>query len=133
MSRALWTIPPSAPTVEAVKKGSWLLLTGVILLLAIAGGGFEGFLLAAALLGIPYLAVCVFSPRTRHTGFGACNGSGEARSRLYPWAYHRCRGCGGTGRQVRIGARMVGPEHVKAEHQRQKAAQKARKRDHSWR
>jgi hypothetical protein len=119
--------------VEDVKKTSWLLLAGIVILLATAGGGFEGFLIAAALLGVPYLVVCALAPRTRHTGWGGCGGSGEARSKLYPWAFHRCKRCGGSGRQVRMGARMVGPEHVKAEHRRQQAGRKARNEQGTWR
>ena len=99
------------------------------LLLATAGAGIAGFLVAALVLGLPYLVWLRLFPRTRH---GACGGSGEVRSRLYPWSFRKCRGCSG-GRQIRHGARAFGSETVRREHQRGVAARRTARNEGRWR
>jgi hypothetical protein len=112
-----------------VSRSSWLIAAAVVLLVATAGFGVVGFLLAALFLFVPYAVSLRFHPRTRH---GACNGSGEHRSALYPWATRRCRGCAG-GRQVRHGARVMGMPHVKAEHRRTARGLQQRSKARTWR
>jgi len=116
-----------------VKKGTWLIVTVLALALGAAGYHVVGFIIAALIIGVPYLVICYLAPRARHTGWGGCNGTGEARSRLFPWSYHRCQGCNGTGRQIRMGARLVGQEHVKAEYAAGQAARKQRASQRAWR
>jgi hypothetical protein len=113
-----------------VKQGTWVIVTAVALFFGTVAKGAEGFVIAALIFAVPYLIICRLAPRARHSG---CNGTGEARSKLFPWAYHRCQGCNGTGRQVRLGARYVGPEHAKNEWQASKATQKWRHDQHMWR
>jgi hypothetical protein len=80
-----------------------------------------------------YYIICRLAPRTRHRGFRGCNGTGEARSKLFPWAYHRCDGCNGTGRQIRYGARYIGPEYARNEWTNMRATRQSRHQNHVWR
>ena len=116
-----------------MKKGTWVIVTALALIVGWFGWRITGFLAAALIIGITYAIICWFSPRTRHTGFGGCNGTGERRSKLFPWAYHRCQGCNGTGRHVRFGARYLGPDHAKTDYQSAKAVRQQRRRDHTHR
>jgi hypothetical protein len=116
-----------------VSKGAWVIVTAVALFLGAVAKGAEGFVVAALILAVPYMIICRLAPRSRHIGWGGCNGTGEARSKLFPWAYHRCEGCNGTGRHIRLGARYVGPEHAKKEWKASKATQKWRHGQHTWR
>ena len=116
-----------------MQKGTWLIVTAVAALIGFGWLGLAGTVIALLVFAVPYAIVCRLAPRTRHTGFRACNGTGEARSKLFPWAYHRCQGCNGTGRQVRLGARYLGPDHVKTDYQSAQAARRQRRRDHTHR
>ena len=116
-----------------MKQGTWIIVTALALFIGAVAKGALGFVVAALILAVPYLIISRLAPRARHTGWGGCNGTGEARSKLFPWAYHRCSGCNGTGRQIRAGARYVGPQHVKSEWQASKATQKWRRGQHIWR
>jgi hypothetical protein len=113
-----------------MSKPKWLLTATVGLIIATAGAGITGFLIAALVLGVPYLVSCRLHPRTSHRG---CGGSGRHSSPLYPWANRRCKGCGGTGRQTRHGTRVVGMPHAKAEHRAGIAARAKMKSNRSWR
>jgi hypothetical protein len=112
-----------------VKKATWVIITALALLFGVAAH-VVGFFIAALGIGILYAVICRLAPRTRHTG---CNGTGEARSKLFPWSYHRCQGCNGTGRQIRLGARYIGPSHIQNEYQAAKATQQQRRQQHNWR
>jgi hypothetical protein len=112
-----------------MNKFPWLVVSAVVLLIATAGAGVTGFILAALALGVPYLIGCVFHPRTIHR---ACKGTGYHRSPWYVWGTRRCRGCVG-GLQVRHGARAVGLPHVKAEHQSRTRTIARRRQDRTWR
>ena len=116
-----------------MRKLTWLVVAALALILATAGAGLLGFVVALLILGVPYAVVCRFSPRSRHVGFRSCGGTGEARSRLYPWAYHRCAGCNGTGRHIRAGARVFGPEYAKNEARRAKETRRTRSENKVWR
>jgi len=111
-------------------KGAWFLVSAGTLVIATAGAGITGLLLAALILGVPYLISCRLHPRTSHR---ACKGSGRHVSPLYPWANRRCRGCAGTGRQTRHGTRVVGMPHAVAEHKAGIAARAKMKQNRSWR
>ena len=114
-------------------KLAWVIVTAVALLLGAVVHNVPVLLIGAGIVGI-YLIICRLAPRTRHvTWWGGCNGTGEARSRLFPWSYHRCQGCNGTGRHIRFGARLVGPPHAKAAHQAARATRAQRRATNSWR
>ena len=112
-----------------MRKSRWLILAGVVLLVATAGAGAVGFILAAVGLGVPYLIGSRLHPRTIHRG---CGGKGYHRSALYPWSTRKCRGCVG-GLQVRHGARMVGLPHIKTEHVRRKRTIARNRQERTWR
>jgi hypothetical protein len=112
-----------------MSKGFWLLFAAVILLAATAVGHVVGFLLAAIVLAVPYWISLRTHPRTRH---GGCRGTGEVRSKLFPWAFHKCPDCAG-GRQIRHGARVFGSEVIKREHRTGVAARKRAKAQNRWR
>lgn len=103
----------------------------VILLLAWANGATSG-ILASLGLGVIYLASLGFSPRTRHTGFRGCGGTGEIHGRLFRHAHRRCPGCQG-GRIIRYGAGHFGTQHIQAEYAKGKTARKKAKAENRWR
>jgi hypothetical protein len=98
--------------------------------LAIAARGLEGFLVVTLAIGAMYLVSVILHPRQRH---GRCNGSGEVHSRLFPWVFHRCPGCAGSGRIIRFGAGMFGQAHAQREREDRARTVAARKRDRAWR
>lgn len=110
-------------------KGAWTLTAAAVLVIATAGAGITGFLIAAVILGVPYAVSCRLHPRTGH---GKCGGTGRHKSPLYPWAERRCPGCVG-GRQIRHGTRVLGMPHSRAEHERNTAALAKRRKERSWR
>jgi hypothetical protein len=112
-----------------MNKGTWLIVTALALLIGTAGAGVVGFLIAALIIAVPYLVFLRLFPRTRH---GGCNGTGEVKSRLYPWAFHKCRGCSG-GRQVRHGARVFGSDPVRREHRTAVTARATAQSEKRWR
>jgi hypothetical protein len=112
-----------------VSKGTWLLFAAVVLLAATAVGQVVGFILAAAALAALYGISLRTHPRTRH---GGCGGTGEVRSKLFPWAFHKCPDCAG-GRQIRHGARVFGSAVITQEHRTGMAARKQAKLQNRWR
>jgi hypothetical protein len=116
-----------------MRKLTWVIVTGLALLAGAAASNIPVLLIGAGMVGV-YLVICRLAPRTRHiTWWGGCNGTGEAHSRLFPWGYHRCDGCNGTGRHIRLGARLVGPPHARAAQQASRATRAQRHQTHSWR
>lgn len=111
-------------------KGAWTLTAAAVLIIGTAGAGITGLLIAALILGVPYAVSCRLHPRAPHRG---CKGTGRHVSPLYPWATRKCKGCGGAGRQVRYGTRVLGMPHAKAEHQAGVAARAKMKAGRSWR
>ena len=112
-----------------MRKFPWFVVTVVVLVVATAGAGINGFLIGGLALGVPYLIGCVLHPRTTHR---ACKGRGYHRSPIYWWGTRRCRGCVG-GLQVRHGARVVGLPHIKAEHEVRTRTIKKNRRARTWR
>lgn len=110
-------------------KGAWLFTAAAVLVIATAGAGITGLLVAGLILGVPYVVSCRLHPRTRHW---KCRGTGSHRSPLYPWAERRCPGCVG-GRQIRHGARVLGMPHARTEYKRTSAAIAKRRKDRAWR
>lgn len=113
-----------------MSKAAWFFTAIGVLIIGTAGAGVLGFLIAALILGVPYLVSCRLHPRTSHR---SCGGSGRHVSPLYPWSTRRCQGCGGTGRKTRHGTRAFGMPHAKSEHQAGIAARAKMKANRSWR
>ena len=103
----------------------------VILLLAWANGATSG-ILASLGVGVIYFASLRFSPRARHTGFRGCGGTGEIHGWLFRHAHRRCPRCQ-SGRIIRRGAAIWGPEHIKSEYARTKQARATARDEHRWR
>jgi hypothetical protein len=83
-----------------------------ILILGFALGHVAGLIVAAVLLAIGYWGSVRFNPRIAHR---SCNGTGRSHGWIYTWTYHRCAGCGGSGRSIRYGASRWGQQHVRDE------------------
>jgi hypothetical protein len=84
----------------------------LIVFVLTAWKGALGFVLAVIGIGLVYLVSVTFNPRVRHR---ACKGTGEVRSWLFPWTFHRCPRCT-SGRLVRFGAGHFGMEHARREY-----------------
>ena len=113
-----------------MSKRSWIILAAIVFVLFAASHGLVAGILATLVVpGIPYLLWCTLSPRTRH---GRCNGTGEIRSRLFPWAHRHCRTCA-NGRVIRLGTRIVGPGYAKREHAAMAAARRSARQQGTWR
>ena len=103
----------------------------VILLLAWANDATSG-IRASLGIGVIYFASLRFSPRSRHTGFRGCGGTGEIHGWLFRHAHRRCPRCQG-GRIVRLGAGHFGADHIQREYVRGREARKAARDNHVWR
>lgn len=114
---------------RGVRKSTWLITAGVVLLVSAVAAGPLGVILAGLALFVPYAVGVRLHPRTRH---GSCNGTGRHASPFYPWATRRCRGCVG-GQQVRHGTRMLGMPHAKSEHRKNTAGIRQRRQTRTWR
>jgi hypothetical protein len=112
-----------------VNRRSFPFIVLGVLFVSWAAFRLVGLLVAGTVVGGVYWVSLRTHPRIRH---GACNGSGERRHLLFPWTFHRCQGCSG-GRMVRHGARVMGSETVRGEHQATTAARKTARQQHRWR
>jgi hypothetical protein len=83
----------------------------LILILFTAARGTGGFFTAAIPMGVIYLASLKLSPRARHW---RCKGTGQYQGILFRHAHRKCPGCR-SGRTIRLGARVWGPAHIRAE------------------
>jgi hypothetical protein len=100
-----------------------------ILIVAWAGWHAAGLILAVTGCAVVYGSSLRLHPRMRH---GRCKGTGEHRSRLFPWVFRKCGRCSG-GRIIRWGAGQWGSDHVQAERQRARQQLGAARREHRWR
>jgi hypothetical protein len=112
-----------------VTKRAWGVTWAIALIVGYASHGIVGLAAAALLVFVPFFLSCRFSPRARH---GSCKGTGEVRSKIMPWSFHKCHGCTG-GRHIRHGARVLGTAAVKAEHEKALAGRKTAKDQNRWR
>ena len=112
-----------------VTKLTWGLFAAVVLLLGYASHGAGGLAVVAVILLVPYWGWLLLFPRTRHR---SCRGTGEVRSRLYPWAFRKCGGCNG-GRQIRHGARVLGSDPVRREHRTAVTGRRTARDQGRWR
>jgi hypothetical protein len=117
-------------TVRIVTKRSAFLWAAGAEILAIAAKGLLGFAVVTLAIGVIYLVSVILHPRMRH---GRCNGTGEVRSRLFPWVFHRCPGCAGSGRIIRYGAGLAGRDHARQERAQRRRTVQARRQTRSWR
>jgi hypothetical protein len=62
-------------------------------------------------LAVYWLSIRI-SARVTH---GACSGRGRFSSRLFPWRFRLCGGCGGNGRTIAWGVKFFGTERAKDE------------------
>jgi hypothetical protein len=113
-------------------KRTFGILTAVVLLAGYARWHVLGLILAALALGVAYWISLVVHPRTRHTGFGGCGGTGEHRGAIFGWGHRRCSGCDG-GRMIRLGAGTLGTAPVRDEYRRRRQARRAARDRHAWR
>jgi hypothetical protein len=102
----------------------------VILFLSFAVWGLAGLIVAAMVLAAGYALSLRLNPRIRHR---SCKGTGRGRGRIYTWTYHKCAGCGGSGRAIRYGASRWGHSAVRDEAVRQASARADAKRQGAWR
>ena len=116
---------------QGVQKRHFPLILVGILVVGWAAGNIVGLILAALGLGIAYAFSLRWHPRMRH---GKCKGSGEVKGAVFTWTHRKCPGkvCQG-GRQIRWGAGLWGPDHVKAERARTIQAKTAAKQGNRWR
>ena len=107
------------------------ILTG-ILIAGYAYAGTLGAVLAAFGAAVIYRLSLRAHPRTKHTGWRGCGGTGNHRGSVFTWAYRKCGGCNG-GWLIRRGAGIWGAEHIRHEHARGKAARSAARKVGAWR
>lgn len=110
-------------------KIRWHAAVAILLLLAIAAHLLLA-IIGLAVVAVVYVVGVRLHPRTSHRG---CRGTGRHVSRLFPWSVRRCRGCGGRGQVVRLGARVAGMPHERAEHTAQVNAVATARRARTWR
>lgn len=115
-----------------MRKGTFAVVTAFVLLAAWGAGHALGVVLAALGLFAAYWVSLRVHPRTRHTGFGSCGGTGEHRGGIFGWSHRRCGGCDG-GRMIRRGAGTFGTGPVREEYGRRRQARRAARDRHAWR
>jgi hypothetical protein len=124
--------PASAIYGDGVRKGQFAIVTVIVLVVATAGWHALGFILAAVFIFVAYWISLILHPRTRHTGFRSCNGTGEHRGAIFGWSHRRCPRCDG-GRLIRAGAGQLGTEPVRREAASRRQARQAARDRHAWR
>ncbi len=120
----------AALTVRDVKKTQFPWVIAVVLVVAYAGWHLVGLALAGTGLFIAYLVSLKLHPRMRH---GRCGGSGEVKGKIFVWTHRKCPGtvCQG-GRQIRWGAGIWGPKHIRSERGSVKEARTRIKQAGTW-
>ena len=115
-----------------MEKGSFPWVIIAIGVVAYAAWGILGLILAALGMAALYGRSIRTHPRIRHTGWGSCKGTGEVRSRLFRWTFHKCPKCQ-SGRLIRYGAGHWGTQPIQAEYKRGRRARKRAKDEKRWR
>jgi hypothetical protein len=105
-----------------------------VIALAVAWGAWHvlGLILAALILFGAYWVSLIIHPRTRHTGWRSCNGTGEHRGAIFGWTHRRCARCDG-GRMVRWGAGQFGSERARSEYATRREARRTARNNRAWR
>jgi hypothetical protein len=106
----------------------WILVG--ILLFSTLAFHLLGLILAGLGCGVAYLVSLRLHPRMRHA---RCKGSGEVKGAVFTWTHRKCPGkvCQG-GRQIRWGAGVWGPEHVRNERAKVIQAKTSAKQNNRW-
>jgi hypothetical protein len=102
----------------------------IVLAASFALGSALGLVLAGAGLIAVYLVNVRLHPRILHP---KCGGSGRTHDWLFPWVYHRCKGCGGSGRMIRYGAARWGMPHIRQEADQVTKSRAASRSGGTWR
>lgn len=124
---------PQAPVYIAfVTKGRFAVTAVVVLITAAAGWHAAGFTVAALFLFGAYVLSVRVHPRTRHTGWRSCNGTGEHRGTVFGWGHRRCPGCDG-GRMIRWGAGHFGTGVMRGEYTARREARQSARDNRTWR
>ena len=121
-----------APYRPVMTKGQFTLVTGLILLVAWARWHAAGLILGGLGVFAAYYISLRVHPRTRHTGWRGCGGTGEHKGVVFGWGHRKCPGCQ-SGRLVRRGAGQWGAPRVQQEYRKGKAARKKAKQENRWR
>lgn len=80
--------------------------TGLFILYAASAEGSLWPLIAwLVVTGAGYVFSCWLHPRR---DCWTCDGSGKHRGRIYTYASRACQACGGSGRRLRLGSRILG-------------------------
>ena len=114
-----------------MKKGTFAVTIAVVLAVAVFGNHVLG-ILALLILGGAYWVSLIVHPRTRHTGFRGCGGTGEHRGAIFGWVHRKCPGCDG-GRMIRLGAGQFGSAPVRGEYARRREARRSARSGGTWR
>ena len=116
---------------QCMRKGTFAAVIVVALAVAVFGNHVLG-ILALLILGGAYWVSLIVHPRTRHTGFRSCGGTGEHRGTIFSWGHRRCPRCDG-GRMIRMGAGTLGTGPVRDESVRRRQARQAARDRRAWR
>ena len=114
-----------------MRKGTFAVVIAVVLAVALFGNHAVG-IVGLGILGAGYWLSVIVHPRTRHTGFRSCNGTGEHRGFIFGWAHRKCPRCDG-GRMIRAGAGQFGTAPVRGEYVRRRAARRTARSGRTWR
>jgi len=109
-----------------VSRGLAFVVAVVAEIIGIAGAQVIGGIVVTVGIGAIWWWSSRMHPRMRHR---ACKGTGEVRSWLLPWVFHRCPNCT-SGRVVRWGAGHFGAQYAQAEYRKAKATRAAAKENH---
>lgn len=115
-----------------MSKRSFAVAVVVTLLVAWSGWHAGGVTVAGLVLFGAYWLSVRIHPRTRHTGWRSCDGTGEHKGTIFGWGHRKCPGCDG-GRIVRWGAGHFGSEHARNEYTTRRVARQIARSRGTWR
>jgi hypothetical protein len=93
-----------------VSKNQLITAIAIVLVISWAAHGLAGFLIVGGVIFACYVVQLRRRPRSACTN-SRCDG-GRLRGWLLFWTYRHHRKCGGSGRQMRFGARFfASPRH----------------------
>ena len=114
-----------------MSRGTATVIVIVVSMIAVFGNHLLGALGLLILAGA-YLLSLRINPRTRHTGWRSCNGTGEYKGAVFGWAHRNCPRCD-RGRLVRWGARYAGSERIRREHVVRRQTRRVARQERTWR
>ena len=116
---------------QCVRKWHFFVIVFFAGVVAVRVNHVLGILTLLILGGANWVSLIVH-PRTRHTGFRSCNGTGEHRGAIFGWGHRRCPRCDG-GRMIRQGAGTLGTGPVRDEYARRRQARRTARDRHARR